>query len=67
MRATLKYLAQTKKDCRNMSRDDLIDIIALFTERLDEIVEGLQADEKRLTELTTRKHDRRPETDGRST
>lgn len=49
--AKLKYLAQAKKDCRDMSREDLIDIIALFTERLDEIVEGLKADEKRLKEL----------------
>jgi len=34
-----------------MSRDELLDVIAFSMERLDEIVAGLKADEKRLKEL----------------
>jgi hypothetical protein len=49
--AKLKYLAEAKRKCAGMSRDELVDLVAFTWERLDEIVAGLKADEKRLEEL----------------
>jgi len=49
--ATLKYLAEAKRKCDGMSRDELVDLVAFTWERLDEIVAGLKKDEERLNDL----------------
>jgi hypothetical protein len=49
--AKLKYLAEANRKCGNMTKEELIDLVAFTWERLDEIVAGLKADEKRLEEL----------------
>lgn len=49
--AKLKYLAEAKRKCAGMSREELMDLIAFTWERLDEIVAELKQDEERLAEL----------------